>query len=147
MVRFIVHKASFCQPAPDPWLEDSITIDNLKEWLVQHGLGRNDFIYYRSMVKSSDIIRWNISGKNRFSSSYRRMLKSSPRCRMNKLSSSAWLRLNRGGRMTMSELTNDTTVGKMIEEYKSFHIVDLHCYRRPEGFVEPAPITEVDTVK
>ena len=150
MVRFIVHKASFRQPAPEPWLEDSITIENLKEQLVQHGLGQNNFIYYRSRVKSSDTIKWNISGKNKSSSSYKRMLKSSnkmlmmnPRCRM-RLSSSGWLRLNTGGGMTMTELTNDTTFGKMIEEYKSFQMVDLHCYSRPERFVEPAPITDVE---
>ena len=52
-----------------------------------------------------------------------------------------------GGRMTMAELTNDTTIGKTIEEYKSFQMVDLHCYRRPEGFVEPATITDADSVK
>lgn len=62
------------------------------------------------------------------SSSYRRLLNTSgrmmmkmmnPRCRT-RLSSSGWMRLNSGGRMTMVELTNDATVEKMIEEYKSF---------------------------
>ena len=144
MVRFVVHKASISQPDPEPWLEESITIENLKEQLVQHGLDRNDFMYYRSRVKSSDRIMWKFSGTNRFSSSYRRMFKS--RCRR-RMSSGGWFRLNTGGKMTMAELTNDTTVGKMIEEYKSFQMVDLHCYSRPEGFVQPAPITEVETVK
>jgi hypothetical protein len=68
------------------------------------------------------------------------------RCRR-RMSSGGWFRLNTGGKMTMAELTNDTTVGKMIEEYKSFQMVDLHCYIRPEGFVQPAPITEVEAVK
>ena len=88
-----------------------------------------------------------------FISSYKMMLKSSnkmlmvnPRCRR-RLSSSGWLRLNTGGGMTMTELTNDTTFGKMIEEYKSFQMVDLHCYMRHKGFVEPAPTTDVDSVK
>ena len=144
MVRFIVHKSSFYQPAPEPWQEDSITIDNLKEQLVQHGLGRNDFIYYRSRVKSGDRIMWKFSGKNRFSSSYMRMFKS--RCRM-RMSSGGWFRLNTGGRMTMAELTNGSTVRKMIEEYKAFQMVDLHCYSRPDGFVEPAPITDVVTLE
>ena len=64
-----------------------------------------------------------------------------------RLSSSGWLRLNTGGRMSMAELTNQSTVRKMIEEYKSFQMVDLHCYMRHKGFVEPAPTTDVDSVK
>ena len=67
MVRLILHKESLCYPAFKPWLEESITIDNLKEQLMWHGLGRNDFIYYRSKVKSSGMIGWNLSGKSKFS--------------------------------------------------------------------------------
>ena len=143
MVRFIVHKSSFRQPSPEPWMEESITIENLKEQLVQHGLGQNDFMYYRSRVMRTDRIMWKFSGTNRFNSSYRRMFKS--RC-WTRMSSGGWLRLNTGGGMTMTELTNDTTFGKMIEEYKSFQMVDLNCYRRPEGFVEHSLIIYVDSV-
>ena len=60
---------------------------------------------------------------------------------------SGWLRWNIGGRMTMAELTNDSIVREMIKEYKAFQMVDLHCYNRHGGFVEPAPITDVVTVE
>ena len=52
-----------------------------------------------------------------------------------------------GGRMTMAELTKDTIARKTIEEYKLFQMADLRCYRRPEGFVEPAQIIDVVTVE
>ena len=54
---------------------------------------------------------------------------------------------NIGGRLTMAELTNDSTVRKMIKEYKAFQMADLYCYNKPEGFVEPAQIIDVVTVE
>lgn len=49
MVRFVVRIQSVVQPRHGPWRVDTITIDNLKDELVQQGLSINDFIYYTSM--------------------------------------------------------------------------------------------------
>jgi hypothetical protein len=39
----------------------------------------------------------------------------------------------------MVELTDDTTVRQMTEEFKNKRMVDLHCYKKPSWYEEPAP--------
>jgi hypothetical protein len=39
----------------------------------------------------------------------------------------------------MVELTDDTIVRQMIEEFKNKRMVDLHCYKKPSWYEEPAP--------
>lgn len=45
-----------------------------------------------------------------------------------------------GMKMKMIELTDLNTVANMVEEYNSWQTVELHCYSKPDWFIEPAPV-------
>jgi hypothetical protein len=40
-------------------------------------------------------------------------------------------------RMSMIELTDQTRIENMVEEYNAWQSVELHCYRRPDWFTKP----------